>query len=98
MTKKEEQDQLFQNNLKIAIEQAVKPDNRPKIYGWTGILVGIVGIFLSGTALIFAGAIAGGLGAFANNHGQRKLGVICGILGLIDMAAFFIFLGGISLF
>jgi hypothetical protein len=84
---------VFKENLREAIEDSKNPGPTGKIHGYIGIAVGIIGLFLPIFLPIFAGVIAATLGAFANKHGQRLLGIICGALALINTLFFFISLG-----
>lgn len=84
VTEKEEME-VLNENLKEAIEEAKQPDPTGKIQGIIGIIIGVLGLFLPlAIAGLFA-AITATLGIYANKHGQRTLGIICGILALLGL-------------
>ena len=77
--------EVLQENLREAIEDAKKPDPSGNTQGKMGIIIGVVGFFLPTLFQVFAGFLCGILGIYANKHGNRKLGIACGIITLVDI-------------
>lgn len=94
--KRELEEKLFKDNLKEAIKESKEPKKDGKIQGIIGIIIGFLGLFLPGFLTVVTGIIAVTLGSYANKHGQRKLGIACGIIALISLAYFFIIMGDFS--
>ncbi len=85
--------EVFEENLKEAVEEAKKPEPTGRIHGWAGIIIGIIGLFIPVFFSVFTGMTAAILGVFANKHGKKVLGIICGILAIINMLYFLILMG-----
>jgi|TARA_B100001971_G_C17901703_1_gene388311 hypothetical protein len=98
MVTKEEEEKFMQENLKEAIKDSKKPEPSGRIHGIIGIIAGITGFFMYWVIGMFFGMLALVLGTYAIRHGQRKIGVISSILGLLNLAlSLFLYLRASSL-
>lgn len=84
------EDQILKENIKDAIAESKLPESNGKIQGYVGIVIGIIGFFVPVFFAVFTGMITAVLGIYSNKHGQRKLGIICGILALLNLMSFFV--------
>ena len=93
MVTEEDEEQVFQENFKEAVEETKNPEPTGKAQGIIGIILGIIGFFTPSIIGMAFGMLALMLGAYSVRHGQRKLGVLSGVIGLLDFgfALFFYF-------
>ncbi|MGV8168886.1 MAG: hypothetical protein ACP5N3_02415 [Candidatus Nanoarchaeia archaeon] len=80
--------EVFQENLKDAIIEAKKPDPNAKDIGITGIIIGAIGLFTPPPINVVTGVFAAILGVYANHHKRRTLGIICGILAILNLLSY----------
>ena len=93
MVTKKEEEEVMQENLKEAIKDSKQPEPTGKTQGIIGIIAGVIGIFFPWVISLFFGMLALILGTYATKHGQRAIGIISSILGLLIFvfALFFYF-------
>lgn len=90
MVSKKEEKEIFEQNLKEAVEESKQPDPNPKTRGYVGIGLGILAFFLPYPLAVFSGIITAVFGMYAAKHGEETLGKICGVLAILTLFSFFL--------
>jgi len=88
-----DRDRMILEDMQQAATDEHEPEPDGKKYGIPGIAVGIIGLFLPLFLPALAGVAAATLGVLANKFGARGWGIACGIIALVDMAGFLLFVG-----